>query len=131
MTQPARAARLWLAVAVATRWLLRVGGLAEETMPARTLLDVSDAPAHQRRQRRATRRRLVSTWQRGGITSVVARLRQTPLPLGAFRPEPWPRVPAIEASPGISDPEEHDQVAASKTYPSKPLGGEAGFHARP
>jgi hypothetical protein len=38
MTQPARAARLWLAVAVATRWLLSVGGLAEETIPASTLL---------------------------------------------------------------------------------------------
>jgi hypothetical protein len=34
MTQPARAARLWLAVAVATLWLLSVGGEAEATIPA-------------------------------------------------------------------------------------------------
>jgi hypothetical protein len=100
MTKPARAARLWLAVAVATLWLLSVGGLAEETIPASTLLDVSAALAHQRRQRRATRLRLVSTFRRGWITIVVALLRQTPLPLGAFRPEPWPRVPAIIGPPG-------------------------------
>ena len=34
MTQPDRAARLWLAVAVATLWRLSVGGVAEETIPA-------------------------------------------------------------------------------------------------
>jgi hypothetical protein len=112
MTQPARAARLWLAVAVATLWLLSVGGWAEETIPASTLLDVSAALAHQRRQRRATRLRLVSTFRRGWITVVVALLRQTPLPLGAFRPEPWPSVPAIEASQSMADPEEHYHVAA-------------------
>jgi hypothetical protein len=33
MTQPDRAARLWLAVAVATLWLLSVGGVAEDTIP--------------------------------------------------------------------------------------------------
>ena len=41
MTQPERAARLWLAVAVATLWLLSVGGEAEETIPASTVLDVT------------------------------------------------------------------------------------------
>ena len=37
MTAPERAARLWLAVAVATLWLLSVGGAADETIPASTL----------------------------------------------------------------------------------------------
>jgi hypothetical protein len=37
MTKPERAARLWLAVAVATLWLLSVGGEAEETIPASTV----------------------------------------------------------------------------------------------
>jgi hypothetical protein len=112
MTQPQRAARLWLAVAVATLWLLSVGGVAEDTIPGSTLLDVSDALAHQRRQRRATRLRLVSIFRRGWITIVVALLRQTPLPLGAFRPEPWPRVPAIEVSQGLFALEEQYHVAA-------------------
>jgi hypothetical protein len=112
MTQPQRAARLWLAVAVATRWRLSVGGLAEATIPASTLLDGTDARAGQRRQRRATRLRLVSIFRRGWITIVVARLNHAPRPRGAFLPEPWPRVPAIEASRGRSDLEEHYHVAA-------------------
>src|SRR5438046_2879472 len=41
MRDPDRAARLWLAVAVATLWLLSVGGEADETIPASTLLDVT------------------------------------------------------------------------------------------
>ena len=50
MTQPDRAARLWLAVAVATLWLLSVGGEAEETIPASTVLDVTAlVPQHPRR----------------------------------------------------------------------------------
>jgi len=45
MSDPQRAARLWLAVAVATVWLLSVGGLAEETLPVSTLLPLADADA--------------------------------------------------------------------------------------
>jgi hypothetical protein len=112
MTQPDRAARLWLAVAVATRWRLSVGGMAAATIPARTRLDVADALVSQRRQRRATRLRLVSIVRRGWITILVARLTQTPLPRGAVRPEPWPRVSALAASPGISDPAVQYHVAA-------------------
>ncbi|MGH8060328.1 MAG: transposase [Candidatus Entotheonellia bacterium] len=112
MTQPARAARLWLAVAVATLWLLSVGGEAEETIPMSTLLDVTDALASQRRQRRATRLRLVSIFRRGWITILVALLNHDPLPLGAFLPEPWPRVPALEANEVVCAPEESLHVAA-------------------
>lgn len=112
MTQPARAARRWLAVAVATLWRLSVGGMAEETIPESTLLDVTDALAGQRRQRRATRLRLVSSFRRGWITILVALLNQAPLPLGGVLPEPWPRVPALEPSHVVSDPEVHDDVAA-------------------
>src|SRR5207237_6902918 len=39
MSAPDRAVRRWLAGAVATLWLLRVGGAAEGEMPARTLLE--------------------------------------------------------------------------------------------
>jgi hypothetical protein len=112
MTQPDRAARLWLAVAVATLWLLSVGGLAEEMIPDSTLLDITAPLADQRRQRRATRLRLVSIFRRGWITIVVALLQQAPLPLGAFLPEPWPSVPALEANRVVLAPEVHHHVAA-------------------
>ena len=93
MTKPERAARLWLAVAVATLWLLSVGGEAEETIPASTVPDVTALVPAQPRMRRATRLRLVSVFRRGWNLILVALLDQAPLPLGRFVPEPWPAVP--------------------------------------
>jgi hypothetical protein len=91
MTDPERAARLWVAVAVATVWLLSVGGEADEGIPPSTLLDLPAALAGARRTRRATRLRLVSVFRRGWITILVALLNRGRLPLGRFRPEPWPQ----------------------------------------
>lgn len=90
MRDPARAARLWLAVAVATLWLLSVGEAADETIPATTLLDVTALCPRHPRTRRATRLRLVSVFRQGWVTLLVALLRQEPLPQGRFVPEPWP-----------------------------------------
>jgi hypothetical protein len=93
MTKPERAARLWLAVAVATLWLLSVGDEAEETIPASTVPDVTSLVPTPPRTRRATRLRLVSVFRRGWNLILVALLGQAPLPLGRFVPEPWPAVP--------------------------------------
>jgi hypothetical protein len=90
MTDPERAARLWLAVAVATLWLLSVGGAAEETIPPSTFLDLSGALGQARRQRRATRLRLVSVFRQGWNLLLVALLQGRRLPTGRFVPEPWP-----------------------------------------
>jgi hypothetical protein len=98
MTDPQRAARLWLAVAVATLWLLSVGGAAEPTIPASTLPDVSAALGQQRRRRAATRLRLVSSFRRGWTCVLAALFNHQPLPLGRFIPEPWPAAPTT-ASP--------------------------------
>jgi hypothetical protein len=96
MSDPDRAARLWLAVAVATLWLLSVGGAAEETIPASTLLDVPALCPGRLRTRRATRLRLVSVFRQGWVALLVALLRHEPLPPGRFIPEPWPAVPPWE-----------------------------------
>jgi hypothetical protein len=96
-TTPARAARLWLAVAVATLWLLSVGGEAEETMPASTVPDITALVPRQPRTRRATRLRLVRVCRRGWNLILVALLDQTPRPMGRFVPEPWPAVSEPEA----------------------------------
>lgn len=92
MTQPERAARLWLAVAVATLWLLSVGGEAEESIPASTVPDLTALISTLPRMRRATRLRLVSIFRRGWTLILVALLDQAPLPMGRFVPEPWPAV---------------------------------------
>ena len=80
-----RAARLWLAVAVATLGVLSVGGAAAATMPASTRLDV---PAlGPRRTRRATpssgsRRRPVSTTP-AAPSRASASAAASPMPLPA------------------------------------------------
>jgi Transposase DDE domain len=109
MTKPERAARLWRAVAVATLWLLSVGGEAEETIPASTVPDVTALSPTQPRMRRATRLRLVSIFRRGWNLILVALLDQAPLPMGRFVPEPWPAVPVPEEEtcslPGLALPQ--------------------------
>jgi hypothetical protein len=91
MTDPQRAARLWLAVAVATLWVLSVGGMAEETIPVSTLLPLPADALPVSRPRRATQLRLVSVLRQGWIAILVALLNQRQLPRGRFVPEPWPR----------------------------------------
>jgi hypothetical protein len=95
LSHPDRAARLWLAVAVATLWLLSVGGEADATIPASTLLDVTGLCPERPRTRRATRLRLVSVFRQGWVRRLVALRRQDPLPEGHFVPEPWPVVPPL------------------------------------
>jgi hypothetical protein len=107
MTDPDRAARLWLALAVATLWLLLVGGEAEE-LPDGPLPDLPPGAAPPRRQRRATRLRLASAFRRGWIVILVALLEHRPLPTGTFRPEPWPAadtapIPLQLPLPGLDD----------------------------
>lgn len=90
MTDPERAARLWLAVAVATLWLLSVGGEAEQRIPPSTVPEVTAVLGQARRQRRATRLRLLSVFRQGWNILLAALLNQQRLPLGRFVPEPWP-----------------------------------------
>jgi Transposase DDE domain len=94
MTQPERAARLWLAVAVATLWLLSVGGEADEAIPASTVPEITALIPLPLRLRCATCLRLVSVFRRGWTLILVALLEQAPLPMGRFMPEPWPAVTA-------------------------------------
>jgi hypothetical protein len=87
MTDPDRAARLWLAVAIATLWLLSVGGDVEQaTLPPTPLFTLP-------RRRRATRLRLVACLRLGWQRILAACLNQQPLPWGRFWPEPWPTPP--------------------------------------
>ena len=96
MRDPDRAARLWLAVAVAPWWWLSVGEAADETMPVSTRLDVTGWCPERPRTRRATRLRLVRVCRQGWVTLLGALRRQEPLPQGRFVPEPWPVVPPLE-----------------------------------
>ena len=90
MTDAQRATRLWLAIAVATLWLLSVGGEADESLPESTLLDVSGFCPARPGASRSRRWRLVSVFRRGWHRIMAALLRHDPLPQGRFIPLPWP-----------------------------------------
>jgi hypothetical protein len=106
MTDPAPAERLWLALAVATLWLVRVGGAdeVEEAVALPPLKLVADG------ERPRTRRwRLVSVFARGWTVLVAALINHERLPLGRLVPEPWPVVPHM---PGPADAESETQNVA-------------------
>lgn len=90
MEDPQRAQRLWLAIAVTTLWLLRVGGSAEEAAKAR---QAKAALAGQDLQPCSQCWRMSSVFARGQRTILMALLKQRPLPLGQWLPEPWPDLP--------------------------------------
>ena len=85
MTDPSRAERLWLAIAVATWWLLSVGGEAEADVPPETLAAVGATQTNRRPQWR-----LVAVFHRGRTVIMAALLRHHRLPLASGHPEPWP-----------------------------------------
>src|SRR5262245_50849869 len=66
MTDAARVGRLWLALAVATLWLVRVGGAAEEADASGALPELRLWPGEPERPR-ARRWRLVSVFRRGWV----------------------------------------------------------------
>ena len=87
MSDPARAERLWLAVAVATLWLVQVGGAAEAEVAPETLPELP-GPAAAGRRRRPPRRHRV--FCRGLAVILAAWVQGQGPPRGRFLPEVWP-----------------------------------------
>jgi hypothetical protein len=98
MTDPDRAARLWLVMAVATLWLVGVGGYAELPLPETPQPDpMAPRPETSAQPQPAStpKPRSVSVFRRGWIQILVALITHKPLPHIAFVPEPWPEEPLI------------------------------------
>ena len=112
MTEPDRAARLWLVVAVATLWLVSVGGEAEAADPESAFDPLAATLPAQTRQRRATRLRAVAVFRQGLIRLVLALIDHAPLPFGTFVPELWPT-----GSPLALTALPHEVTSAGNTYP--------------
>src|SRR5262245_28675467 len=90
MLDPARAERLWLAVAVATLWTVSVGCQAEVEQPRPQL---SQLPEHHIARKRATGQRpprALSCFRRGRLVIVAALCLGQSLPVGSLLPEAWP-----------------------------------------
>ena len=90
MTDPARASRLWLAIAVATLWVVSVGGEADATQPVSGLEALPELHIARRSATKRSRPRLHSCFAQGLRRIFVAALTRRRLPIGRFIPEPWP-----------------------------------------
>jgi len=90
MTDPQRATRLWLAIAVATLWVVSVGGEAEENLPASSFDALPLAHFARTLSPCDFFRRSVSCFRRGLLVIFATLLAHRPFPTGNFRPEPWP-----------------------------------------
>jgi hypothetical protein len=86
MSDPGRAERLWLVLAVGTWWCLLVGGEAEQDSPVDTLGALPDSAA----EPPAVRPRVVSVFVRGRTVIVTTLVREGQLRLGRVVAEPWP-----------------------------------------
>lgn len=82
MTDPARAERLWLALAVATFWVISVGAAGEQDRTQPVLANLTPGPARSRRLR---------VFRLGHFLLLVAAITAHPLPLPGPLPEDcWP-----------------------------------------
>jgi len=101
ITAPDRAERQWLVLAVATLWLIEVGGVADGERRPET---VPPWPKPRRPQPRPHR------LFRVGLGLIVVGILTGRIPQGQFVPEEWPQPEPI---PTISEHEFHSQM----TYP--------------
>jgi hypothetical protein len=97
MTDPARATRLWLVMAVATFAVVRAGGSVPSGLEAVTWSGVPDlAPLRPR----GSRPRLLSCFRLGLVRILAAVVQGRRWPRGRLRPVPWPtRVPTRRPTP--------------------------------
>lgn len=110
MTDPSRVARLWLALAVSTLWMVSLGTDLElgptsewpELPDLRLILATSNGPFFKRR---------TSLFRLGWLWLLVQLITSQPLPLPKrLTPEPWPKAPEGWISCSSSPP-------AQETYP--------------
>jgi hypothetical protein len=91
MCDPTRATRFWLALSVATLWVMSVGGEADAHLPTCSLPELPENHIARRLHKKDRRRvRSVNPFLRGIAIIVAAIANHCPFPLGRFYPEPWP-----------------------------------------
>jgi hypothetical protein len=92
MRDPSRAERLWLAMAVATLWVVSVGCQAEasEAVPLLEELPLQHI-ARQRARAGRGQARVLSCFRRGRLLIMAALVNHQVVPLGQLVPEPWPK----------------------------------------
>ncbi|HMA34416.1 MAG TPA: transposase [Chloroflexia bacterium] len=98
LRDPGRWERQWLVLAVATLWVVSVGGEAEATAPVSGLEALPALHIARRVRRGGSQARLLSCFRRGVVVILAGLLRGVLVDMGTFWPEPWP---AAEARPAL------------------------------
>jgi hypothetical protein len=94
MSDPARASRLWLALAVATLWLVSVGSGLEDGLGAVGAADVALPDLRALLGSAARGRRRLRVARLGGLWLLVCLITAQPLPVPQrLVPDPWPEIP--------------------------------------
>jgi len=88
MTDPTRAARFWLALAVATFWVVSVGGEADANLPASSLDNLPSTHIARRLKSRSAQPRQFSCFIRGLDCILADLIAQRPIPFAILSPEP-------------------------------------------
>jgi hypothetical protein len=104
VTAPDRAARQWVVLAVATLWLIEVGGLAEAEPRAETVPPLPRLPRPPRGRAR------VHGLFRLGLGRILAGIIAGRVPVGRFTPDVWPPPDPV---PEVSE----QQFCSDMTYP--------------
>jgi hypothetical protein len=112
MIDPARASRLWLAIAVATLWVLSAAQAEAEPAAASGLPALPGLMAASSRSTRRSRPRALSVFRRGLVTILVALIKGDGLVLGRLSPEDWPQGTRVQSITLSDDPEPPAQAAA-------------------
>lgn len=93
MTDPARAERHWLVMAVATLWVVSVGGKSDAAQSASSLETLPSTHSARRLATHQRKPRKMSCFARGIMLLTLALLQGDGLPLGQFVPFIWPVSP--------------------------------------
>jgi hypothetical protein len=90
MTDPQRAAGLWLVLAVATLWSVSVGGEADATRPASSFDQLPPRHVARRSGPQLHRPRELSVVHQGRLRMLAQLVKGQDLAFAHFHPEPWP-----------------------------------------
>jgi hypothetical protein len=111
MSDPRRAERHWLVMAVATLWVISVGGEVDATLPESSFETLPSTHIARRLSKQRVRQRRISCFARGILTICAALVAGDPLPMGRLLAFSWPSSP-----PEVS--EQADALSGTeKTYP--------------
>lgn len=90
MVDAQRATRFWLTLAVATLWVLSVGGEVDASLSTSPLARRATSSVAPHRLSGNPSHRLLSCFHRGIFLIITSLIAHKSLPLGRFIPQPWP-----------------------------------------